>query len=239
MLTTLKQRLRRRVQHYVHKGVEHAFRDIDLIRQLEATRETAQLVNQSMRMTRNYPDKFALLSASLKEVENSGLYCEFGVYGGATINFIASHTPSPVHGFDSFEGLPEDWRSGYEKGAFALRCLPVIRKNVCLHRGWFEETIPQFQNRYSDPIAFLHLDADLYSSTKTVFDLLGDRIVQGTVIQFDEFFNYPGWREGEYKAFSEFCAFRKVDVSYVGYVSRDQQVALKILTIDSVGSSKP
>ncbi len=179
MFRSLKQMLRCRIQHYVHKGVIHVSRDIELTRQLEAVKETAEFVNQRMSTTRSYPDKFALLNASLKEVENSGLYCEFGVYGGTTINFIALHTPSQVHGFDSFEGLPESWRCGYEKGAFALRSLPTVRRNVCLYQGWFRDTIPKFRSRFSDPIAFLHMDADLYSSSKTVSTCSATALFQG------------------------------------------------------------
>ena len=57
-----------------------------------------------------------------------------------------------------------------------------VRSNVRLYRGWFEDTLPAFCEQHPGPIAFLHLDADLYSSTRTVFDLLGDGIVPGTVI---------------------------------------------------------
>jgi len=170
-----------------------------------------------MKMARSYPNKFTLLKSAVGQVELPGLFCEFGVYGGETINFIASLTPREVHGFDSFEGLPKDWRAGDEKSTFALRSLPGVRTNVRLYKGWFQDTIPHFRNNYSESIAFLHLDADLYSSTRTVFEMLGDRIVPGTVIQFDEFFNYPGWQDGEYKAFSEFCALRNVEVRYLGF----------------------
>jgi hypothetical protein len=52
------------------------------------------------------------------------MVCEFGVWKGATINYIASKTPGPVHGFDSFEGLPEDWRPGFEAGAFKSQAPP-------------------------------------------------------------------------------------------------------------------
>jgi hypothetical protein len=75
----------------------------------------------------------------------------------------------------------------------------------------------------------MHLDADVYSSTKSVFDILGDRIVEGTVIQFDEFFNYPGWKNGEYRAFKEFCEASGVEVRYIGYCPRDEQVAVKVV----------
>lgn len=160
-----------------------------------------------------------------------GLYCEFGVYKGETINFIASKIPHTVHGFDSFEGLPEDWRAGFEAGAFATP-LPEVRANVKLHKGWFDKSVPVWAKEHQGPLAFAHLDADLYSSTKTVLDILVDRVVAGTVLQFDEYFNYPGWKEGEYKAFQEFVAERGVRFEYIGYVGGvGAQVAVKILAV--------
>jgi hypothetical protein len=74
----------------------------------------------------------------------------------------------------------------------------------------------------------MHLDCDLYSSTKTVFDLQGDRIVSGTVIQFDEYFNYPGWRTHEYKAFHEFIYDRGLQYTYLGYTLAGFSVAVMI-----------
>jgi hypothetical protein len=79
----------------------------------------------------------------------------------------------------------------------------------------------------------MHMDADLYSSTKCVFDLLFDRMVPGTVLQFDEYFNYPGWQEHEHKAFTEFVDAHKVKFEYLGYVPDHQQIAVKILEIGS------
>jgi hypothetical protein len=57
---------------------------------------------------------------------------------------------------------------------------------------------------------------------------MADRIVPGTVIQFDEFFNYPGWRAGEYRAFEEFRAKRGAEVEYIGYVSGEEQLAIRV-----------
>src|SRR3990167_2338597 len=56
----------------------------------------------------------------------------------------------------------------------------------------------------STPIAFIHIDCDLYEATKTVFDILGNNLVPGSVIVFDEYYNYPGYERHEYKAFQEF-----------------------------------
>ena len=47
------------------------------------------------------------------------LWLEFGVASGRTINYISKFTTDTVYGFDSFEGLPEKWRDGFDKGAFS------------------------------------------------------------------------------------------------------------------------
>ena len=229
MFNKLKGELKRRLQDHVRREVALASRDVDLARFHAAAVESAAFVDQNMPQARSYPDRFALMRAAIENIELSGLCCEFGVYRGETINFIASLLPGEVHGFDSFEGLPDDWGSRHPKGTFAVSELPQVRANVRLHGGWFEASLPPFLEEHSGPAALLHLDADLYSSTRTVLELMGDRIVAGTVLQFDEFFNYPGWQAGECKAFQEFCLARGVELRYLGYVGSGGQVAVKIL----------
>jgi hypothetical protein len=234
MFRTLKEKMKHRIRYHLNRQLSEATKDIEFARQFRAAQESAEFADQHMGMAKNYPDKFALLEDAIDQMEIRGLYCEFGVYRGETLNFIASLVAGEVHGFDSFEGLPEDWKQGHEKGTFALEALPQVRPNVRLHKGWFEDTIPAFREQHPEQIAFLHLDADLYSSTRTVFELLGDAIVAGTVIAFDEFFNYPGWCEGEYKAFMEFCRERNVEVCYLGFVRRGEQITAKIAKIAPV-----
>jgi hypothetical protein len=79
--------------------------------------------------------------------------------------------------------------------------LPSVSKNVLLHVGYFEETLPSFNNKFSDDAAFIHIDSDLYSSAHTVLFSLKERIKKGTIIVSDEYFNYPGWQNHEYLAF--------------------------------------
>jgi hypothetical protein len=203
-----------------------------LARERIACEESAKFINEFMPKVPSFADRFFLLKESIHNVDKkiNGLYCEFGVGSGGTINYIASLVDVQIHGFDSFEGLPEDWRDGFQKGAFKMDTLPEVRPNVVLHKGWFNESLPKFKEAYIAPLSFLHMDADLYSSTKTVFEILGDRIVPGTVIQFDEFFNYPCWKDNEYKAFMEFVESHKVKYQFIGY-SLDQQVAVKIIEI--------
>jgi hypothetical protein len=50
--------------------------------------------------------------------------------------------------------------------------------------------------------------------------------VPGTVILFDEYFNFPNWEQHEYKAFQEFVASHGVTYTYLGFAR--QQVAVRV-----------
>jgi predicted O-methyltransferase YrrM len=172
------------------------------------------------------------LISALDAAPSEGLVMEFGVSRGESINLLAERLPSQkVHGFDSFKGLPEAWHVSYASGAFEEEdgWRPAVRDNVELHVGWFNETLPGFLEAHPGPIRLLHVDSDLYSSAKYVFDTAGDRIVSGTVIVFDEYFNYPGWEDHEYKAFQEFLAQRGLKYEYLSYTLNYTQVVVKIV----------
>lgn len=157
-----------------------------------------------------HPHDYVLQSwNSLKQ----GLVLEFGVYSGHSITKIANHfgEDQTVYGFDSFEGLPEDWGrpdSYYGKGSFSTNGrMPQVPSNTILVKGWFNEVLPEFcQKHRNTPIRLLHIDCDIYSSTKCVFDSLCEsNMFQGeTVIVFDELVNYPTFEKHEVKALYEF-----------------------------------
>ena len=143
---------------------------------------------------------------------DNGLFLEFGVYNGSSINILSKLRPNKIfHGFDTFTGLPEDWDLGDKKikaGHFYLEKMPSVEKNVILHKGLFEDTIPKWQKQYREKISFINIDCDLYSSTKTVLEHLNSQIVKDTIIRFDDLLPspirpYPKWLEGEWKALSE------------------------------------
>lgn len=152
-----------------------------------------------------------------------GLVLEFGVFQGKSANRIADEiSPRLIHGFDSFRGLPEPWLISdsriYPTGHFALHGrLPDVRPNVRLVHGWFKDTIPLFLTFVKGQAAFINIDADLYSSALTILSLLDSRIVPGTIIRFDEFYDrwsgpsiYPLWKDGEHKALLEWVSeFRR------------------------------
>jgi hypothetical protein len=150
-----------------------------------------------------------------------GLWMEFGVFRGDTITQIANWkqafcgtTGQPVYGFDTFTGLPADWRPGYGAGGFNIPngTLISVPSNVVLVKGLFIDTLPA-QLRLIDreyqcntPVSFVHIDCDLYDSARDVLFLLGSRLVTGSIIVFDELFNYPGYEKYEIKALYEFLA---------------------------------
>ena len=102
--------------------------------------------------------------------------------------------------------------------------------NVTLVPGWFDRSLPAFLDAHPDqPVSFLHIDCDLYSSTQTVLAQLKDRIIAGTVIVFDEYLNYPGWQHHEHKAFSEFIASTGRAYEWIGLVPSYEQAAIRIL----------
>jgi hypothetical protein len=113
---------------------------------------------------------------------------EFGVYEGTTAKYIFENCDGrKLYLFDSFEGLPEDWNKHFRKGDFRLKNLPNLPKDSIIYKGWFNKTIPNFIKRLKEPLAFIHIDSDLYSSAKDVLFGLNDKIIPGTVILFDEF----------------------------------------------------
>lgn len=138
-------------------------------------------------------------------VRNNGLWLEFGVCTGHTINYISSKTKNKIYGFDSFWGLPENWGSHHPKGTYSTNGqIPIVNSNVELIVGLFQDVLDEFLITHLEPVAYLHMDADIYSSTKYVLNKLKDRIHKGTVISFDEIHNYNEFEEHELKAWIEF-----------------------------------
>ena len=196
----------------------------------EATASTAEFILEHLRVTDTFGHPHDTLRHALGQIEIPGMALEFGVASGTTLRIITeafTEREGTVAGFDVFSGLPETWRTGFPVGEFAQESIPEV-PGAQLVPGLFEDTLPSFLNDKSGPVAFLHLDADLYSSTKTVLDLLGDRLVPGSIVVFDEFFNYPGWQQHEYRAWTEFVTRTGISFEYLGYTVDNEQVIVEI-----------
>lgn len=134
---------------------------------------------------------------------------EFGVNSGRTIKQLRNDFDDSyqLFGFDSFEGLPEDWTgTSCKKGDMSTGGKIPNIDGVKFYKGWFTDTIPEYQ-KVKAPFALLHCDADLYSSTIDILFNLNDCILPGTIIVFDEwYYNHRDIeknRQHEQKAFHE------------------------------------
>jgi predicted O-methyltransferase YrrM len=231
MRNIINKQIEKFVKLLIRSSSAFSGKDIAFELQRRALRSTADYIQLKMNTVNSVTSSLELLSKSLEKVDFSrnGLICEFGVFSGCSINHIAMQVNQTVYGFDSFEGLPERWRDGFDKAHFKVTHLPKVHSNVTLVKGWFDRTLPEFLQEHVEPINFMHVDCDLYSSTKTIFELCANRIISGTVIVFDEYFNYDGWENGEYKAFQEFVVANKIRYQYLGYNRIHEQAAVIIL----------
>jgi len=146
------------------------------------------------------------------------LYLEFGVFEGRSMRWWSANLRNPdaqLVGFDSFEGLPEDWRPGLGKGHFSTGGVPEINdERVTFVKGWFEESLPGFRVPEHDQLILI-IDCDLYSSADTVLRWVEPHIVPGTLIYFDEL---PD-RDHEWRAFQESLARTGHQVRPIGYAN--------------------
>lgn len=198
---------------------------------MDAHQQTMDFIKQNMDLNTIIlkDDRISNLKYALSLVKKEGLFLEFGVYSGSTINIMADmYKNKQIFGFDSFEGLPENWNGwSLEESFFKTSKLPKVRDNIVLVKGWFNEVLPGFMEQHREDVAFLHVDCDIYSSAKYVLDSLAQRIKPGTIILFDEYFNYPNWQNHEHKAFMEFIETTGLKYRYVS-IGHDQ-VTVEIL----------
>jgi hypothetical protein len=203
-------------------------------RELRALKSSVDYIEAEMPDAMGFKTQRALIEYALGEIPKEGYLLELGVFRGGTARFMAKRINGrTLHGFDSFEGLPEQW-GGFDLGKGALDMkgkLPSVPRNVTLYKGWFNKTLPDWSKSHPGLIAFMHIDCDIYSSTVDIFRDLSEQIGPGTVILFDEYFNYPNWENHEFKAWKDFVVRRGLTYTYLGFAR--QQVALRVDGVNS------
>jgi len=118
-------------------------------------------------------------------------WLDFGVFRGWSVNMTSlmlQRSPVTVHGFDTWEGLPEQWQGHMGAGQFSTGgVLPLVRAGVHLHKGFFNETLPRWlKANPSTPIYGISVDCDLYNGSMDVLTLLGPLLQRGSIIHFHE-----------------------------------------------------
>lgn len=172
---------------------------------------------------------FALNKSLENDNDQNYMYLEFGVFSGDSLNLFAEKLKTKIYGFDSFEGLKEDWLgTSLQKGFFNLNGkIPKLRNNAIPIKGWVQDTLDDFLKSNTSQINFIHMDLDTYDSCKYVFEKIKPRLTHNCIILFDELYNYGGWENGEVKALEE--TFAKDEYRFLAFGASSQQVAIQII----------
>lgn len=171
------------------------------------------------RLTRNYHERlngFAFIADKYQLQGNPVSYFEFGVASGVSFEWWlqhAKHADSKFFGFDTFEGLPEDWGLFFKKGAMAHDMKAITDERHHFVKGIFQDTMRNFVNEHRSTLELerrkvLLFDADLFSSTIYVLTQLYPYLRKGDVLIFDEF-NVPSHEFYAMKIFRD-CFYVKL-----------------------------
>lgn len=159
-------------------------------------------------------------------------YYEFGVAGGDMIKFWTeknTSSKSEFYGFDSFEGLPEEWENKGQGHFDQDGKTPDLNDDrVTFIKGWFQDSVyPFFRQHTVSHKAVYHLDADIFSATLYVLFHLQPFIKPGDILIFDEFSSY----EDEYKALEIFkrCIGKPFEYRFLGAINNYRQIAIELL----------
>lgn len=193
------------------------------------------LLKNPLKITRDYNERFKLYEqvSSHFSIETKNIcYLEFGVASGNSFKWWVaknSNDKSNFFGFDTFEGLPEDWGGFYKKGDMASPIPQLEDKRTLFLKGLFQETVTEFIDKNSEKLKtaemrIIHCDADLYSATIFVLSQMFPFMKKGDIILFDEF-NVP---THEYKAFKEFTENFYVNLRPIAQVNTFYQTAFVV-----------
>ena len=177
-----------------------------------------------------HEDRWKMYDSLAEKIKNEKvLYLEFGVYEGYTLRRWAKlleNESTRLFGFDSFEGLPENWDELRPRGTFDVQgMIPTYDDpRVALCPGWFSDTLPDFVLPAHERLV-IHLDADLYSSTIFVLDTLSNHMLAGTIIIFDQLCD----RMHELRAWDEFLQKTKRRFRFAAATTNLEQVAFECM----------
>jgi O-methyltransferase len=157
-------------------------------------------------------------------------YLEFGVYKGESLEEwcrLNTNPQSRFFGFDTFEGLPEDWNPMRKKGAFDVEgAIPQLDDpRVRFVKGLFQESLYPFLDGFRPQGRLvIHIDADLYSSALFCLAAMDRFLSAGSILMFDEFYDLSN----EFAAFRDYTKAFYRNFTGVAYTTAYNQAAFCI-----------
>ena len=176
--------------------LEYGFKDEPLVRSIEWILSLPQ-------MPEIHFNRWSIYDHAIELSDNQRAFYEFGVWMGDSFKYLVPSFSSGF-GFDSFQGLPEDW-GVVPRGTYSSRGRVPDIEGAEFIVGEFASTLPQFFDSKRPMAGLINFDADLYSSTITALSNARPVIDHETTLVFDEFIVNNNWEQDEFKALNEFC----------------------------------
>jgi tetratricopeptide (TPR) repeat protein len=174
-----------------------------------------------------YFNRWALFDRIVSLSKKDRPFYEFGVWRGNAFKHLIK-TFKKGYGFDTFEGIPEDWHNE-KMGTYSSDAkIPEIEGGEFIV-GKFEHTLPEFFNKSRSMASVINFDADLYSSTLCALNYSQSVIDQHTILIFDEFLINENWEQDEYKALEDFCCENDLSYEVLAISFFTKQVAVRII----------
>lgn len=182
------------------------------ILQKRAAERSVDFVEKFIGSTLFFKTRDQIRDYAVDLIPDTGLLLEFGVYNGRSINYFSKQLDKKndkrnIYGFDSFQGLDEDWYGVKERKHKSWSMFGQTPSNLHsrarLSVGLIQVTLKPFLENQNSKIAFIHIDTDTYTPAKIVLEECKDYMPNGCVVLFDELIGYPNWENHEYKALKE------------------------------------
>ena len=176
-----------------------------------------------------YFNRWAFFDSVVERSDQSRPFYEFGVFRGEAFKYLIT-TFKNGFGFDTFEGLPEDWHEEKAGSYSSGGSIPEIAGGEFI-AGKFEDTLPSFFSKPRPVASIINFDADLYSSTICALNNAKSVIDSRTILIFDEFIVNENWEQDEYKALNEFCTLNNYAFEVLAVSFFTKQAAVKLVAI--------
>ncbi len=205
---------------------------VPMLMRRDAVVDSFNYAKQNMKGAYSFLDRYEGLALSINEARrrfpSRKSVLEFGVYKGGMINYQAKKFRGlNFVGFDSFEGLLENWSGMAPEKTFDLGGkLPTVRRNVRLVKGWFAESGLRWkaENPAADIPLLVHVDCDTYAATLDVLQFCAEYVEHGLILHFDDYFGFPDWRTAGFKALEEISQKFGWRLTYLSYGTKEVAV---------------
>ena len=174
-------------------------------------------------------NRWALFDHMVSLSKKERPFYEFGVWRAEAFRYLIK-TFKKGYGFDTFEGIPEDWHDEKAGTYSSDGNIPKIKGGKFIV-GKFEDTLPDFFSEDRPRASIINFDADLYSSTICALNFAKPVIDHHTILIFDEFIINKNWEQDEYKALEEFCQTNNCTYEVLSISFFTKQVAVRLVGI--------